>query len=337
MKKQHKLTQNVLRYCVATIIFCFVLLFFKLEVRGQALEIQQAAGIGIYIDQSGGDGIRITESGSDGLTVMNSVDYGLKVIGNKAASTLAGHVALIQNSSTDNDADVLALRIGKAASPAQSNNYITFYNGLVSNNIEGEIDGTGTGGVRYMSSGSDYAEFLPVIDISEQFFPGDLVGVFAGQISHMTKGADKVMVISSQAAVVGNLPKRMDRDAPTPGYEIVSFIGQVRTKVRGPVNKGDWIAASGENDGTGTAVNPLKIRLDHQIIGRAWETQEGEGINLVNVGVGLDHNEAFKYLLKRQEEQLAQQQAKMDKLTELINLLILKANYSDFQGSELKP
>ena len=337
MKRPDELRHNELKFCVPTIILCFVLLLFTSRARGQAMEIDKSAGTGLHISESGGDGIHITGSGSDGLTVVNSADYGIRIIGDKAASTLAGHVALIQNSSIDNNADILALRIGKAASPAESNNYITFYNGLVTNNIEGEIDGTGTGGVRYMSAGSDYAEYLPVIDISEQFSPGDLVGVFAGKISHTTEGADKVMVISSQAAVVGNLPKGKSRDAPALGFEIVSFIGQVVAKVRGPVNKGDWIVASGRNDGTGTAVDPFQIRLDHQIIGRAWETQEGEGTNLVNVAVGLDHNEAFKDLLRRHQEQLSQQQTKIDKLTDIINLLISKANYSNFQSSELKP
>lgn len=309
-------------------VFCFYLFSIILMVPsfelGAQIEIDKAPNTSLIIKNSGTDGISIDNSSGDGISVFRSTDFGIRIEGNKTGSTIGGHVALIKNSSIDNNADILALQMGKAASPAESNNYITFYNGFVSNNVEGEIDGTGTGGVRYMSAGSDYAEYLPVLDISEKFEAGEVVGIYAGKISHQTRGADKVMVITRQAAVVGNRPRDKHQNASAEGYEIVSFIGQVRTKVAGKVHEGDWIVASGKNDGTAIALAADQIQLEHQIVGRAWETQEDAGIHKVNVAVGLSHNEAYNYFLKNQQEKLLEQQSKIEGLLELIEGLISK-------------
>ena len=76
------------------------------------------------------------------------------------------------------------------------------------------------------------------------------------------------MVISSSAAVAGNWPTQNQSD-----YELVAFFGQVKTKVIGNVKKGDFIVASGRNDGTGIAVSPdeLTIEMRKNVVGRAWD------------------------------------------------------------------
>ena len=82
-------------------------------------------------------------------------------------------------------------------------------------------------------------------------------------------------------------------NTPPPGskhlYERVAFLGQVAVKVRGAVREGDYIVASGLNDGTGRAVSPQQLGPEHltQILGRAWESAEAEGVHKINTVVGL--------------------------------------------------
>lgn len=53
---------------------------------------------------------------------------------------------------------------------------------------------------------------------------------------------------------------------------------------------GDWIVASGQEDGTAMAIDPALITLRHRIIGKAWESSNDRGTKRMNTVIGLDQS-----------------------------------------------
>ncbi len=101
------------------------------------------------------------------------------------------------------------------------------------------------------------------------------------------------MVISTNPIIIGNRPKDLPEDES--GYYKVAFIGQVPVKVTGVVSSGDYLLASGEDDGSAIAKSASELRASDtaHIIGRAWDSSEDTGEKLVNAAVGLDHGPAL--------------------------------------------
>ncbi len=179
--------------------------------------------------------------------------------------------------------------------------------------VEGEIRATNLGG-----PGSDYAEWLPKLQENEDIQEGDITGIVGGQISKKTDGAHALMVVSSQPIIVGNMPSQEKKHL----YEKVAFMGQVRVKVRGKVQAGDYIVPSGLNDGIGIAVSTKKINpaVYAQIVGTAWESSQEEGVKRVNVLVGLQSSYSWMgELLTSIQEQLAGIEALKTELDSLKN------------------
>ncbi len=155
---------------------------------------------------------------------------------------------------------------------------VATYNGLKLSQI----------GVTYQSGAGDYAEWLQKADPTYDFIPGQVIGVKSGKISLNTTDADHVLVVSSKPIVLGNMPEPGTESK----YEKIAFMGQVHVKV--PIDEiiksGDYILASGNNDGLGKAVSPEDMITNdyHQIVGVAWSPNI-EGI--ANVAVGLNTND----------------------------------------------
>lgn len=221
------------------------------------------------------------------------------------------HVAVIENTSGGDSADVLALKVG-STTPTGSNNFITFFGG---NAPVGRIEGNGAGGMSFLSGGADFAECLPRLDQEEQIEEGDIVGVFAGKISKQTEGAQHVAVISGRPIVVGNLPPAGNEQ----WVNKVAIVGQVRVKVRGPVQAGDFIVPSGEADGVGSAIPPdqLTTGIHTAIVGRAWESSDSAGVRTVNIAVGFAGGAAeaaLVSLLRDQQSDLATLRREVERL-----------------------
>ncbi len=291
------------------------------------VSVNSAGHHGFQVFDAGGNGVYIADAGVNGIYVDNADGHSMNIQGNKNASTLEGHVGLIYNRNTGTSPDVLALKIGRTSNPGVGNNFITFYRG--DDMPVGRIEGNGSGGVTYGTSGADFAECLPRLDPSDVFQPGDVVGVLDGRISHATAEANKLMVITDRPAVLGNQPEDDQY------YEKVSFIGQVPVRVHGPVRAGDWIVPSGLEDGTGSAIPSSQITLKHMIVGRAWESNNDPGIKRVNTVVGLDHSAAKDEIIRNmqaeilvqregmfaQQEEISTQKALVESLQEQVDAL----------------
>ncbi len=190
------------------------------------------------------------------------------------------------------------------------------------------------GGVTYGSKGADYAEYLERANPKEDLNWAEVVGVRGGRISRDTQGAEQIMVISRAPIVLGNQPS-----GDASNYEKVAFMGQVPVLVRGPVNAGDYLIASGLNDGSAVAVGESQLTTEHlsRLVGRAWEgARSGSPLNLVNTAIGINP-QAARHVLERQESELAQLRQQLseskvaqreveDRLTSIERLLNVKGN-----------
>ncbi|MFZ4574535.1 MAG: hypothetical protein ACOYN0_09070 [Phycisphaerales bacterium] len=168
--------------------------------------------------------------------------------------------------------------------------------------MEAAVQAEKDGGVTYGSKGADYAEYLERADASENIKWGQVVGVRGGKVSKVTAGAEQVMVISRAPIVLGNQPNNGDVSR----MEKVAFMGQVPVVVRGEVNAGDYIVASGLNDGSAVAVSPDALELDHlkRLVGRAWESSHGKPVGFVNTAIGVNQ-QAAQHVLNRHASTLA--------------------------------
>ncbi len=158
-------------------------------------------------------------------------------------------------------------------------------------------------GVAYQSSSGDYAEYLRRADTTQRLYPGDIVGMTNGMISKNTIGAQNILSISLAPIVLGNTPPAGHEKE----YNKVAFLGQVPVKVRGVVREGDFIIASGLNDGVGIAVSEQDMTPEQftQVLGRAWTASTVATVKYVKVAVGLNAKSTAE-ILSREESEIAQ-------------------------------
>ena len=172
-------------------------------------------------------------------------------------------------------------------------------------------------GIKLESAGADYAEYLEKIDSKEVIEKGEIVGVFEGKITKNTSKAQKIMAVSSMPLVVGN----WKGDGNPRDYIAIAFVGQVPVHVKGPVAAGDFIIPSGLNDGTGVAVSPSDLKVEHiaQILGKAWESSSSEAVKLINVAITpLDNPAQLLVRFEQRQSRLeAENQSLRDEVTSL--------------------
>ena len=137
----------------------------------------------------------------------------------------------------------------------------------------------------------------------EKIEPGDVVGVFGGQISLNTEGADQVMVITDRPAIIGNSQSNLEKSTTANA----SFVGQILVKVKGPIRTGDWLIQSRENDGTAIALQLTEMIDSDHIIGQSWETNLSEELKSVNVLVGIGHTSIIRTLFGKVNVELQDQ------------------------------
>ena len=157
---------------------------------------------------------------------------------------------------------------------------------------------TGNAGVTYQSGAGDYAEWLPKADVSATFEPGQIIGVKNGQISLTTTGADHIFAVSTNPIILGNMPA----EGNEANYAKIAFMGQVPVKVENYAEPGDYILASGNNDGMGVAVSPADMAIEDygRIVGVAWSIKDPNGY--ANVAVGLTTNDLTGKVAEQAQE-----------------------------------
>jgi predicted acyltransferase (DUF342 family) len=263
------------------------------------------------------------------LTVNNNLNLpGLTISGN---GTVDGeHIALFENTA-GGSGDGIAIRIN--SSELNSNNHFVSFFGqgsylagriesfdaaTDSNNLPPNISNSNqinlNQGIVYGSRGADYAEWLEKENPNDTFMVGEVVGIKGGKISRNTYDADHLLTISLAPIVLGNMPDENRKDE----FEKVGFMGQVPALVKGQVRKGDFIVASGNNDGYAIAITPENMTLNHLkwVIGKAWSESKSEGHSLINVSVGLKSNEWVK-ILEQQESRIQLLENKLKSLERL--------------------
>lgn len=213
------------------------------------------------------------------------------------AANLAKNVALFENTATTDviGPDVLALKVANVSDPQSRVNYVTFFD---QDGSLAAIQGNGAGGVTYMTTGGDLAEYFAKRTPDDVLDPGDVVGISEGGVSCSTGDSDQVLVVATAPGFVGNAPPA-DSAAD---YALVTLLGQTPVKVRGPVRAGDYIVASGHDDGTGIAMSPERLTAAQHgaVVGRACESISGEGVNLVTLLVGLPQGKLADIVLRAQ-------------------------------------
>jgi hypothetical protein len=168
-----------------------------------------------------------------------------------------------------------------------------------------------TVGVVYSSSAGDYAEYLELTDHSDfqKIIPAQVVGVKGGKISLNTNGSDKIMVVSTNPAVVGKTPSKENEKK----FKAVAFMGQVPVFVLNKAKIGDYIIPSGNNDGYAVAKSKDMMEIDDykNIIGIAWE--ETNVSKLINVVVGINTNDVVG-VIKEQQTKITDLESRLTKI-----------------------
>lgn len=140
------------------------------------------------------------------------------------------------------------------------------------------------------------------------------------------------MVKSTGAAVAGNWPSQDKRSQ----FELISFLGQVKVKVKGKVNAGDYIVPSGLNDGVGIAISESNLASSDRlrILGRAWESSSILTVKPILVAVGSNFTQASLHDDLARVNQVYQE---LDKLKKEQQALLNKLNSTlDQQDAELE-
>eukprot|EP01047_Picozoa_sp_COSAG01_P050715 COSAG01_NODE_5155_length_4447_cov_8.318767_2_plen_1089_part_00 len=120
--------------------------------------------------------------------------------------------------------------------------------------VLGAIQESGRG-VKLLSTAGDVAEWHRVRDdalAAGGFQEGDVVGLWDGELSRKTNGADMTGVITRKPMVAGSMPRAVDMHE----YDTVAYVGRVPVRVRGPAKSGAHLGASGYEDGTAAALTP---------------------------------------------------------------------------------
>jgi len=175
-------------------------------------------------------------------------------------------VALIENTDVGSDADVLKLKIG-SLSPSSTNSFISFLDG--NNTSLGSIEASSSGGVSYLTTSSDFAEYFKKENPEENMEAGDVVclGALGGVTKCNNIHTTIVGVITDRAGFVGASNRAHDSS-----YVLVGLHGQIPVRVLAHehIMPGDSLTTSD--------INGVVRRTNDkgQIIGRALVSSGGQ-------------------------------------------------------------
>ena len=165
------------------------------------------------------------------------------------------------------------------------------------------------------SPAADFAEYLPKRDPAHTLEPGDVVGLFPDGLSKRTAGAQRVLVITTKPIVLGNAPGGEGQ----PGHAAVAMLGQAPVKVRGPVQAGDYLVASGD-DGTAIAIAPAALAVEDygRVVGTALEASHHDGVEAVLTSVGLGNDGLWARALEERETRITALEQRLAKIEAIL-------------------
>lgn len=176
-------------------------------------------------------------------------------------------IAMFENTDTSLNADVLKLKVS-TITPSTNNKYINFLDG--SNNSLGSIQASASGGISYLTTGSDFAEYFRKENQNEFMAAGDVVclGSTGGvtKCNTQTNTNTIIGVITDRAGFVGASDKAND-----PNFVLVGLHGQVRVRIKASerILPGDTLTVSNLNGIAQRASKP------GQMVGRALSASDG--------------------------------------------------------------
>ena len=202
--------------------------------------------------------------------------YGMRLTNLGSGGTAAADLGLI-------------IRLGTGASRPATNYFIAFSNIVgTGGTVTGKIQGLGSSGVQYTSSGADYAEWFKILNGDPKTSPGYVIQIAADSSATKATTGKPIGVVSDSSAFIGNDP-RCPADAQqecadnAQNYNLlVGMMGQVRTYVsteNGPIVAGDALAPSSI---PGVAAKAIKAGFT---VGHALEDYNQAGVTRINTYV----------------------------------------------------
>lgn len=237
-------------------------------------------GIGVYgkAKERFGAGVFGESESQDGTDVVGinfSGGTAGAFTGDKSgfATNIDAHVFTIKNVGYPSP-DVLALQASRVDNPNIGINYVTFFD---ENSAIAAIEGNGSGGVTYKTSGADFAEMLPA---QEDVEPTDVLVIDAdGRLARSTESYQLTVVgvHSSAPGFIGG--GTTEEDEPSNGDVPLAVVGVVPVKVsaeNGAIQPGDLLVTS---DIPGHAMAAGADPPQGTVIGKALEGLEnGTGV-----------------------------------------------------------
>lgn len=118
-----------------------------------------------------------------------------------------------------------------------------------------------------VTPGSDYAEYVAKVNVSDQFTSGQIVGLDCnGKVTGVFNNAHHFMVVSTQPSIVGgNLDNSPDFALSN---EKLAFCGRVPIVMSEPVTVGDYIVPVADETGRikGSAVSPADMTMQQYLL-----------------------------------------------------------------------
>jgi hypothetical protein len=202
------------------------------------------AGSSSVISNSAGD-ITI-DSASGNISLNGDSITNLNKISGFATAEVASDTTFgfgVNNTSTASTADGLVIQLGPTSNPGTGNNFIEFRDG--DGTAVGNIDGNGSGGISYNTSGADYAEYFPSY---EELSKGYVVSLDnEGKVTKAKEAgnledSEFLGVVSTAPGFVGGKPD----DGGT--YSLIGLLGKVPTLIMKSaaeeVTPGDYVNMS---------------------------------------------------------------------------------------------
>jgi hypothetical protein len=188
-------------------------------------------------------------------------------------------------------------------------------------------------GVEYISGNGDYAEWMERENTDEAITAGDIVAVKGGKITKDLVGAEQIMAVSTAPIVNANMPNETKVDLGNS----IAFMGQIPVKILGAVTMGDFIVAKGNIPGYGVAIKPVEMTTKdfRLVVGRAWETINGDGPKMVNTLVGVQNND-FLRIIERYQEKVAEAEKRVTNTEERLKAIEQKLNMSSSAKKDVR-